>query len=117
MYNEVMISNQNDRLAKNHRIVLHITCNSQTIIVFDHNHWIVAGLNSVQIMNKRNTIHTCEKLFKNSYLLKKLGKMKAIIVHAIIYAIIVGCFSAFIIQRESKTTPNIIENDKKNWSI
>nr|MBR6100692.1 hypothetical protein [bacterium] len=52
------MSNQNNRLAKNHRIVLHNTCNNQTIIVFDHNHWIVAGLNSVQIINNRNTIHT-----------------------------------------------------------
>ena len=111
------MSNQNNRLAKNHRIVLHNTCNNQTIIVFDHNHWIVAGLNSVQIMNNRNTIHTWEKLFKNSYLLKKLGKINAITVHARIYAIIVGCFSAFMIQRESRTTPNITENDKKNWSI
>ena len=111
------MSNQNNILAKNHRNVLHNTCNSQTIIVFDHNHWIVAGLNSVQIMNNKNTIHTWEKLFKNSYLLKKLGKINAITVHARIYAIIVGCFNAFIIQRESRTTPNITENDKKNWSI
>ncbi len=101
----------------NHAILLHITCKIQTSTVLVHSHWIVAGLNSVQIMNKRKTIQTCEKLFKNSYLLKKLGKMNAIIVHAKIYAIIVGCLNAFIIQRESNTIPNIIENDKKNWSI
>lgn len=101
----------------NHAILLHITCRIQTSTVFVPSHCIVAGLNSVQIINNRNTIHTWEKLFKNSYLLKKLGKINAITVHARIYAIIVGCFNAFIIQRESRTTPNITENDKKNWSI
>ena len=101
----------------NHAILLHITCRIQTSTVFVPNHCIVAGLNSVQIMNNKKTIQTCEKLFKNSYLLKKLGKINAITVHARIYAIIVGCFNAFIIQRESRTTPNITENDKKNWSI
>jgi len=101
----------------NHAILLHITCRIQTSTVFVPSHCIVAGLNSVQIMNNKNTIHTWEKLFKNSYLLKKFGKMKAIIVQAMIYAIIIGCFKAFIAPKERSTTHRIIENDKKNWSI
>jgi hypothetical protein len=47
-------------------------------------------------------------------LLKKFGKMKAIIVQAMIYAIIIGCFKAFIAPKERSTTHRIIENDKKN---
>ena len=109
-----MISNQKRRLTIHHTIVLHNTCNNQTKIVLLPNHWIVAGLSSVQIINNRKTIHTCEKLSQNSYLLKKLGKINAIIVHASIYAIIVGCFKAFITHRERRTTHKIIENDKKS---
>lgn len=117
MYNDVMMSNQKSRPTINHAILLHITCNIQIRTVFVPNHWIVAGLSSVQIMNNRKTIHTWEKLFKNSYLLKKLGKINAMIVHASIYAIIIGCFNAFITHSERRTTHKITENDKKNWSI
>jgi hypothetical protein len=47
-----------------------------------HNPLIVAGESSIQMIKSRKTIPTSEKVFKNSYLAKKLGNTKAIIVPA-----------------------------------
>lgn len=82
IYNEVIKSNQKRRPVINQIQLLPITWSIHTITVLLQSHWIVAGFNSVHIIKRRNTIHTCEKLFKNSYLLKKFGKIKAMIVHA-----------------------------------
>ena len=111
------MSYQKRRETRNHAIVLPITWRIQTKTVFAPNHFIVAGESSIQIIKSRKTIPTCEKLFKNSYFVKKLGNTKAITVPAKIYAMVVGCFKAFIIHRDRRTTQRIREKDKKNWSI
>lgn len=82
IYREVMTSNQKRRETRNHAMVLQTTWRIQTKTVLAHNPLIVAGESSIQMIKSRKTIPTSEKVFKNSYLAKKLGNMKAITVPA-----------------------------------
>ena len=109
-----MISNLKANPIPNPKILLPITCNTQTATVFPQILWISEGLSSVQMMKSKNVIPTCESWVKVSDSAKTPGKRKEIMIPARIYPIIIGCLRIFIAPSERRTIPRITANERKN---
>lgn len=97
------MSNHNRYEIQNHIREVINTCKNQAITEVFHRSFMSSGFSSIHTINNRKLTHMFAKFWNSGLLFSKLGKNILIAVPAIIYQMIIGCLSNFIIRSAIST--------------